>query len=97
MAAARNRRPTTRKRAPKMLTREIVFALRYGSGTEASVFVIVFGVAIAFGGVITGEHGIGLAKKRWWPQATSNVSREVHRAIKDALDPVGILNPGKFL
>ena len=31
---------------------QIVFALRYGSGTEASVFVIVFGVAIAVGGVI---------------------------------------------
>src|SRR5205823_375647 len=42
-------------------------------------------------------RGIGLAKKRWWPQATSDVSREIHRAIKDALDPAGILNPGKFL
>src|SRR5437016_1368237 len=57
----------------------------------------LFAQVLAFGGVITGEHGIGLAKKRWWPQATSEVSREVHRAIKDALDPVGILNPGKFL
>lgn len=57
----------------------------------------LFAQVLAFGGVITGEHGIGLAKKRWWPQATSDVSREVHRAIKDALDPQGILNPGKFL
>ena len=57
----------------------------------------LFAQVLAFGGVITGEHGIGLAKKRWWPQATSDVSREIHRAIKDALDPVGILNPGKFL
>jgi glycolate oxidase len=57
----------------------------------------LFAQVLAFGGVITGEHGIGLAKKRWWPQATSDVSREVHRAIKDALDPAGILNPGKFL
>ena len=52
---------------------------------------------LAWGGVITGEHGIGLAKKRWWPEATSDVARETHRAIKDALDPAGILNPGKFL
>lgn len=57
----------------------------------------LFAQVLAFGGVITGEHGIGLAKKRWWPQATSDVSREIHRAIKDALDPEGILNPGKFL
>lgn len=57
----------------------------------------LFTQVLAFGGVITGEHGIGLAKKRWWPQATSDVAREVHRAIKDALDPAGILNPGKFL
>jgi len=57
----------------------------------------LFAQVLAFGGVITGEHGIGLAKKRWWPQATTDVSRELHRAIKDALDPAGILNPGKFL
>jgi glycolate oxidase len=57
----------------------------------------LFAQVLKFGGVITGEHGIGLAKKRWWPQATSEVAREVHRAIKDALDPQGILNPGKFL
>lgn len=57
----------------------------------------LFAQVLAFGGVITGEHGIGLAKKRWWPEATSEVAREVHRAIKDAFDPAGILNPGKFL
>lgn len=57
----------------------------------------LFAQVLAFGGVITGEHGIGLAKKRWWPQATSAVARGVHEAVKDALDPQGILNPGKFL
>ena len=57
----------------------------------------LFAQVLAFGGVITGEHGIGLAKKRWWPEATSEVSRQIHHAIKDALDPAGILNPGKFL
>jgi FAD/FMN-containing dehydrogenase len=57
----------------------------------------LFVQVLAWGGVITGEHGIGLAKKRWWPDATSDVAREVHRAIKDALDPAAILNPGKFL
>ena len=57
----------------------------------------LFAQVLSWGGVITGEHGIGLAKKRWWPEATSEVVRESHRAIKQALDPNGILNPGKFL
>ena len=57
----------------------------------------LFAQVLGWGGIITGEHGIGLAKKRWWPQATSTVSREIHGAIKQALDPNGILNPGKFL
>ncbi len=57
----------------------------------------LFAQVLAWGGVITGEHGIGLAKKRWWPEATSEVARALHRRIKDALDPEGILNPGKFL
>ena len=57
----------------------------------------LFAQVLAWGGVITGEHGIGLAKQRWWPQATSAVSRQVHVALKTALDPKGILNPGKFV
>lgn len=48
-------------------------------------------------GAITGEHGIGLAKKRWWPWAASGETRGLHQAVKRALDPKGILNPGKFL
>ncbi len=57
----------------------------------------LFTQVLAWGGVITGEHGIGLAKARWWPQATTPVSRQVHSALKAALDPLGILNPGKFV
>jgi len=57
----------------------------------------LFRYVITAGGAITGEHGIGLAKKRWWPQAVSPESIALHRTIKDALDPAGILNPGKFL
>lgn len=48
-------------------------------------------------GVITGEHGVGLAKKRWIGDALGEVSLKTHRRIKDALDSKGILNPGKFL
>ncbi|MFN7138908.1 MAG: FAD-binding oxidoreductase [Limisphaerales bacterium] len=57
----------------------------------------LFKQVIAWHGVITGEHGIGLARKPWWTEATSPESRELHRRIKAALDPAGILNPGKFL
>ncbi len=57
----------------------------------------LFAQVLEWGGVITGEHGIGLAKKRWWPEATSAVSRDLHTRLKQALDPREILNPGKFL
>jgi len=57
----------------------------------------LFTQVLAWGGVITGEHGIGLAKKRWWPEATSDVARALHARIKQALDPLDILNPGKFV
>jgi glycolate oxidase len=57
----------------------------------------LFRQILAWGGVITGEHGIGLAKKRWWPQAASREVRRLHRTIKHALDPQRLLNPGKFV
>ena len=49
------------------------------------------------GGAITGEHGIGLAKKHWYTDALPPVARQVHESLKTALDPKGILNPGKFV
>ena len=57
----------------------------------------LFAQVLAWGGVITGEHGIGLAKKRWWPEATTKIVRDLHHKLKHALDPHGILNPGKFV
>jgi glycolate oxidase len=63
----------------------------------AEVLDELFMQVLAWGGSITGEHGIGLAKKRWFPAATSPENRDLHRTLKKALDPAGILNPGKFL
>ncbi len=57
----------------------------------------LFKQILAWGGSITGEHGIGLAKLRWWPQAADANVRKLHRQVKRALDPRGILNPGKFV
>jgi glycolate dehydrogenase FAD-linked subunit len=57
----------------------------------------LFRWVLANDGAITGEHGIGLAKKRWWPLAVSPEVRQLHRVVKATLDPNGILNPGKFV
>ena len=57
----------------------------------------LFAQVLEWGGAITGEHGIGIAKKRWWPQAVTSASLKLHERIKRALDPEELLNPGKFL
>ncbi len=57
----------------------------------------LFQFIVKIGGSITGEHGIGLAKKPWWSIAVSRELDLLHRKVKSALDPLGILNPGKFL
>ena len=57
----------------------------------------LFAQVLAWGGAITGEHGIGLAKSKWWPGAVSPEVRQAHATLKAALDPRGLLNPGKWL
>jgi glycolate oxidase len=57
----------------------------------------IFNHALALGGTITGEHGIGLAKKKFLPAALGDASLQLMRQLKHALDPHGILNPGKIL
>ena len=49
------------------------------------------------GGTLSGENGIGLLKKAYLEEALGEVSVDVQRRIKAALDPEGILNPGKVL
>jgi len=57
----------------------------------------LFARVLAWGGAITGEHGIGLAKLRWWKDAVSEENRSLHTKVKRALDPDDLLNPGKFV
>lgn len=57
----------------------------------------LFHQVIAWKGAITGEHGVGIAKERWFPDAVSEGARALHLRLKQALDPKGILNPGKFV
>jgi glycolate oxidase len=54
-------------------------------------------LAIALGGTITGEHGVGRLKKAWLPDQLGPDVMALTRCIKDALDPHGILNPGAVL
>ena len=49
------------------------------------------------GGSISAEHGIGRAKQRWLHLSRTPEELRAFRAIKAALDPLGILNPGKVL
>src|SRR5215469_13383419 len=57
----------------------------------------IFRDALELGGTLTGEHGVGIIKRRWLAAELGPTSMAVHHAIKKALDPEGIMNPGKVL
>ncbi len=59
-------------------------------------FKEIFDEAIRLGGTITGEHGVGLAKKSFLPKFLGDAQMRVHRELRKVLDPNGILNPGKM-
>ncbi|MEO8469246.1 MAG: FAD-linked oxidase C-terminal domain-containing protein [Chloroflexota bacterium] len=57
----------------------------------------IFRAALDLGGTVTAEHGIGAARREWLPIQLGVGAVAAMRAIKDALDPLGILNPGRVL
>ena len=57
----------------------------------------IFRAALALGGTVTAEHGIGAARREWLPVQKGEGAVAAMRAIKAALDPLGILNPGRVL
>jgi glycolate oxidase len=59
-------------------------------------FKEIFDEAIRLGGTITGEHGVGLAKKSFLPKFAGDAQMRVMREFRRAIDPKGILNPGKM-
>jgi glycolate oxidase len=61
-----------------------------------SAFQEMFSAAIEFGGTITGEHGVGLAKMEFLPQAVGLPAVEMMKRIKESIDPNNVLNPGKI-
>ena len=56
----------------------------------------IFKLTVSLGGTLSGEHGIGIAKKPYMPIAMREANLVVMRGIKKAFDPNGILNPGKI-
>jgi glycolate oxidase len=58
--------------------------------------VEIFEHAVKLGGTITGEHGVGLAKKPFLANAVGDASLELMRQLKRTLDPNNLLNPGKI-
>jgi glycolate oxidase len=69
-----------------------------GSVARARIaFGEIMALAIELGGTITGEHGVGRLKKAYLPDQLGPEVMALTRRIKDALDPLGILNPGAVL
>lgn len=59
-------------------------------------FKELFAEAIRLGGTITGEHGVGVAKKAFLPHFAGDAQMRVMRELRRVLDPNGVLNPGKL-
>lgn len=62
----------------------------------AKAFNLMYDKAAEFGGQVSGEHGIGYAKKGYLSSSLGDVQMELMRRIKTAFDPKNILNPGKI-
>jgi glycolate oxidase len=61
-----------------------------------AAFEEIFEAAIRLGGTITGEHGVGLVKAPFLEWKVGSAGISIMKGIKQAFDPLGILNPGKM-
>lgn len=60
-------------------------------------FAEIMRIGLELGGTVTGEHGVGVLKREWLARELGPVSVDLHRRLKRAFDPDGLLNPGKVL
>ncbi|MGH9295638.1 MAG: FAD-binding oxidoreductase, partial [Acidimicrobiales bacterium] len=54
-------------------------------------------LAVSYGGSVSAEHGIGVARLDYVPLVRSTAEMAVMRSVKSALDPAGVLNPGVLI
>ncbi len=73
------------------------FAVAPDSATKAAIDKLVYEAVGAVHGAVSAEHGIGQLKKDWLPLSRSPVAIDLMRRMKAALDPAGILNPGRVV
>lgn len=64
---------------------------------KSKAFSMMYAKARELGGLVSGEHGIGLAKKEYLASTLGDTQIQLMKAIKRAFDPKGILNPGKVI
>jgi glycolate oxidase len=57
----------------------------------------IFAAALSFGGTVSGEHGIGMAKMKYLKNELGQNGLGLMKSIKEALDPYNIMNPGKMI
>lgn len=62
-----------------------------------AAFEAILDVALEVGGTVTGEHGVGLLKRAGLVREAGPTALRMHAAVKRALDPAGIFNPGKVI
>ncbi|ANZ39842.1 FAD-linked oxidase [Lentzea guizhouensis] len=75
----------------------IVFSGPSEEDRARQAFDSVLALGLSLGGTVTGEHGIGRLKRDWLAREIGEVGMAVHRSVKQALDPHGVLNPGAVL
>jgi len=68
--------------------------VRAGHPRAEEAVELVVRAALDLGGTLTGEHGVGRTKRAWLDLELDAPTRALHRRLKDALDPAGLLNPG---
>jgi FAD/FMN-containing dehydrogenase len=75
----------------------VMIPLQDGDPPTEAVEAAVYAVVAAHAGSVSAEHGIGIAKRRWLPLSRSPAELALMRTLKAALDPRGILNPGRVI
>lgn len=78
------------------LLKQAEMSLEAWRAGQASLLTDLYRTVVSLGGTISGEHGIGHKRRAYLPLAQDPVTIALQRRIKEAFDPLGILNPGKI-